>query len=60
MKNRTFLPVISGMIVLLLSAIPSFALAQKKSSKVAQSLEAAKELSAMSGRPILAVAGIEH
>lgn len=60
MTNKSFLPLFSGMLVLLIGAIPSSAIAQKKGSKVAANLEAAKELSAMSGRPILAVAGIEH
>lgn len=60
MTNKIFLPLFSGLLVLLIGAMPSSAIAQKKGSKVAADLEAAKELSAVSGRPILAVAGFEN
>lgn len=58
MTNKSLL--FSALLVLLIGAIPSFATAQKKGSNVAANLDAAKEISALSGRPILAVAGLEH
>ncbi len=57
MIQRCLLTLIPGLLLVLTTAIPNIAFAQKSNSSVADNLAAAKELSAVSGRPILAVAG---
>ena len=65
MNSRSFLASVLGLTLVLAIATPNIAVAQSKTddtdskSAVANKLEDAKALSAASGRPILAVAGLE-
>ena len=66
MISRSFLTSILGLTLVLVGAGPSITLAQTKTGETgtdsarASKLEQAKVLSAASGRPILAVAGLAN